>query len=177
MNSRRSVLKTLAVAMLCSAASPILAQTRRTDTIRALDTDSDGTIDLAEAKKAASAVFAKLDRDHDDTLSRRELLGRLSERECGRSRPRRHADDGGISRPGRTALQCRQSGQGRNFGREGAGYQGRAGVAPLDQIDVRASRTLKKTKAQRFESDYLPYDATDSTFKRRQRAPNSWRVE
>ena len=89
MNSRRSVLKTLAVAMLCSAASPILAQTRRTDTIRALDTDSDGTIDLAEAKKAASAVFAKLDRDHDDTLSRRELLGRLSEREFNAADPDR----------------------------------------------------------------------------------------
>ena len=87
MNSRRSVLKTLAVAMLCSAASPILAQTRRPDTIRALDTDSDGTIDLAEAKKAASAVFAKLDRDHDDTLSRRELLGRLSEREFNAADP------------------------------------------------------------------------------------------
>ena len=41
------------------------------------DTDNDGTVDLAEAKKAASALFATLDRDHDGTLDSRELSGRL----------------------------------------------------------------------------------------------------
>jgi Ca2+-binding EF-hand superfamily protein len=44
------------------------------------DTDNDGTLDLAEVKKAASALFAKLDRDHDGTLDKRELAGRLSAR-------------------------------------------------------------------------------------------------
>jgi Ca2+-binding EF-hand superfamily protein len=87
MTSRRSVLKTFAVAILCGAASPVLAQSSRTDTVRALDTDNDGTIDLAEAKKAASALFARLDHDHDGTLSRRELLGRLSEREFAAADP------------------------------------------------------------------------------------------
>ena len=45
------------------------------------DTDNDGTVDLAEAKKAASALFDKLDRDHDGTLDKRELAGRLTPKE------------------------------------------------------------------------------------------------
>ena len=45
--------------------------------MQALDADNDGTVDLEEAKKAASTVFDKLDRDHDGTLDRRELRGRL----------------------------------------------------------------------------------------------------
>jgi Ca2+-binding EF-hand superfamily protein len=39
---------------------------------------NDGTVDLEEAKKAASTLFDKLDRDHDGTLDRRELGGGLS---------------------------------------------------------------------------------------------------
>jgi Ca2+-binding EF-hand superfamily protein len=42
------------------------------------DTDNDGTVDLAEAKKAASALFDRLDRRKDGTLHRRELRGRLN---------------------------------------------------------------------------------------------------
>jgi hypothetical protein len=38
--------------------------------------DSDGTIDLEEAKKAASAVYDRLDRDHGGKLDKRELAGR-----------------------------------------------------------------------------------------------------
>ena len=45
------------------------------------DTDNDRTLDLAEVKKAASALFEKLDRDHDGTLDRRELAGRLDAKE------------------------------------------------------------------------------------------------
>jgi Ca2+-binding EF-hand superfamily protein len=45
------------------------------------DTDNDGTVDLAEAKKAASALFDKLDRDKDGTLDKRELRGRLSSKD------------------------------------------------------------------------------------------------
>jgi Ca2+-binding EF-hand superfamily protein len=81
MISRRFVLEALAVATLSGAGSPVLADSRRTAAIRMFDTDNDGTIDLAEAKKAASALFAKLDRDHDGTLDKRELAGRLSARE------------------------------------------------------------------------------------------------
>ncbi len=42
------------------------------------DADHDGTLDLAEAKKAAAAKFDALDRDHDGTLDRQELRGVLS---------------------------------------------------------------------------------------------------
>ena len=45
--------------------------------MRLLDTDNDGTVDFEEAKKAASTLFDKLDRDHDGTLDRRELGGRF----------------------------------------------------------------------------------------------------
>ena len=68
--ARRPVL--IAVAGLAAmAASPAGALPR------GLDPDKDGTMDLAEAKKAAIDLFDKLDRDHDGTLDRRELRGRL----------------------------------------------------------------------------------------------------
>jgi Ca2+-binding EF-hand superfamily protein len=51
------------------------------------DTDNDGTLDLAEVKKAASALFAKLDRDHGGTLDKRELAGRLSAKELAAADP------------------------------------------------------------------------------------------
>jgi len=51
------------------------------------DTDNDGTVDLAEAKKAASALFDKLDPDHDGTLDKRELAGRLTPKELAAADP------------------------------------------------------------------------------------------
>ncbi len=77
MISRRSVVSILALAMPSFAGLPALAGPRRGDPIRMFDTDNDGTLDLAEVKKAASALFARLDRDHDGTLDKRELAGRL----------------------------------------------------------------------------------------------------
>ena len=85
MLSRRSILL-ISVAFLASASFPALAAPRR-DPMRNFDTDSDGTLDLAEAKKAASALFAKLDSDHDGTLERRELAGRLSARDLAAADP------------------------------------------------------------------------------------------
>jgi hypothetical protein len=43
-----------------------------------LDADNDGTVDLAEAKKAAADLFDKLDTDNEGTLSLKELHGRVS---------------------------------------------------------------------------------------------------
>jgi hypothetical protein len=89
MISRRSILPTLAAAAFSVASLPVLAGSRRVDPARMLDTDNDGTLELAEVKKAASALFAKLDRDHDGTLDKRELAGRLSARELAAADPDR----------------------------------------------------------------------------------------
>ncbi len=93
MISRRSVLLTLATAILSGGSRPALARSRRTNPIRMFDTDNDGTLDLAEVKKAASALFARLDRDHDGTLDKHEL-----------------ADGRRISCCRRATLQCGKSG-------------------------------------------------------------------
>jgi Ca2+-binding EF-hand superfamily protein len=87
MISRRFVLRISPIAILSAIASPVLAASRRNAAMRALDTDNDGTLDLAEAKKAASALFARLDRDHDGTLDKRELAGRLSAKEFAAADP------------------------------------------------------------------------------------------
>ena len=55
--------------------------------MRLLETDNDGSVDLDEAKKAASALFDKLDRDHEGTLDRRELGSRLSAAEFAAADP------------------------------------------------------------------------------------------
>ena len=60
---------------------PVFAGSRQRTPIQMFDTDNDGTLDLAEVKRAASALFARLDRDHDGTLDKRELAGRLSPKE------------------------------------------------------------------------------------------------
>jgi hypothetical protein len=51
--------------------------------LKAVDTDNDGTVDLTEAKAAASKLFDKLDSDQDGTLDRRELRGRMVSKEFG----------------------------------------------------------------------------------------------
>lgn len=61
-------------AMVVTSASPAFAQSA----LAALDTDKDGTVDLTEAKTAASALFDKLDKDKDGTLDHKELKGRIS---------------------------------------------------------------------------------------------------
>ncbi len=85
MISRRIFVIALAAATL-SASLPALAASPP-NPIKMFDTDNDGTLDLAEVKKAASALFAKLDRDHDGTLDKRELAGRLSAKELRAADP------------------------------------------------------------------------------------------
>ncbi|HEX8827469.1 MAG TPA: EF-hand domain-containing protein [Xanthobacteraceae bacterium] len=51
------------------------------------DTDHDGTVDLAEAKKAAGDLFDKLDTDKDGTLDIKELKGRLSRKDFASADP------------------------------------------------------------------------------------------
>jgi hypothetical protein len=60
MISRRSILLALAITALPGGSLPVLAGSRRLNPIRMFDADNDGTLDLAEVKKAASALFARL---------------------------------------------------------------------------------------------------------------------
>jgi Ca2+-binding EF-hand superfamily protein len=87
MLSRRAVLRTLFTGSFAVLGLPAFAKSRRVDAVRMFDTDNDGTIYLEEAKKAASAVFDRLDRDHDGTLDSRELAGRLNAKELAAADP------------------------------------------------------------------------------------------
>ena len=73
---RTSLLATLAVTLI--GTTPAWSQS---STMKMLDPDNDSTVDLAEAKSAASKTFDKLDRDHDGTLDRRELRGRINKKD------------------------------------------------------------------------------------------------
>jgi len=84
--SRRQAILSFAVVLgLCATGEFALA--RSGDPLYGLDTDNDRTIDLQEAKKAASAVFDRLDRNRDGTLNLRELRGRLTARELNAADP------------------------------------------------------------------------------------------
>lgn len=84
MISRRSVALALTIALLCGPAWAASG-----NALKLFDIDNDGTLDLAEVKKAASALFAKLDPDHDGTLDARELRGRLTAKELAAADPDR----------------------------------------------------------------------------------------
>src|SRR5262245_7860814 len=77
----KSILTTLAIALI--GTTPAWSQSL----LKTLDPDHDGTVDLAEAKNAASKAFDKLDRDHDGTLDKRELRGRLNAKDFAAADP------------------------------------------------------------------------------------------
>jgi EF hand len=77
----KTVLIALAITLI--GAAPAWSQSL----LKTFDTDNDGTVDLAEAKSAASKLFDKLDRDHDGTLDRRELRGRLNAKDFAAADP------------------------------------------------------------------------------------------
>jgi Ca2+-binding EF-hand superfamily protein len=77
----KSILTALAIALI--GTTPAWSQSL----LKTLDPDNDGTVDLAEAKNAASKLFDKLDRDHDGTLDKRELRGRLNAKDFAAADP------------------------------------------------------------------------------------------
>jgi Ca2+-binding EF-hand superfamily protein len=59
--------------------------------LKAFDPDNDGTIDVNEAKDAATKLFDKLEKDNDGTLTAKELQGRLSKKELAAGDPDKDA--------------------------------------------------------------------------------------
>ena len=84
MIARRTFVGSLAVGALLGTVLPAMA---KSSLIRMLDTDNDGTVDLGEAKAAASALFDKLEHDKDGTLDKHELVRRLSAKELAAADP------------------------------------------------------------------------------------------
>jgi Ca2+-binding EF-hand superfamily protein len=83
----RRIFAVASLGALLVGASPAYSQSL----LKSLDPDNDGTVEVAEAKDAASKVFDKLDRDHDSTLDKRELRGRLSSKELAAADPDKDA--------------------------------------------------------------------------------------
>jgi len=83
MKTRRPMLIAVVVLSLAAStlATPGLAQRKTCGEIKTLDPDNDGTMDLTEAKAAASRLFDKIDADKDGTLSQKELRGRMTAKE------------------------------------------------------------------------------------------------
>jgi hypothetical protein len=77
------LVRTLAIASLLAIAFPLaivatsVSPAFAASALQTLDPDKDGTVDLNEAKTAASALFDKLEKDKDGTLDRREVHGRI----------------------------------------------------------------------------------------------------
>jgi EF hand len=87
MITRRTLILTFAAGSFLAGISALPALAKTSKLIQMLDTDNDGTVDLAEAKKAASALFDKLEKDKDGTLDKRELARRLSPKELAAADP------------------------------------------------------------------------------------------
>lgn len=78
----------LAVAMF---AQPVIAKgsSGTCPVMKQFDPDNDGTMDLPEAKAAASKLFARLNKDpkKDNTLSAAELKGHMTSKELKAANP------------------------------------------------------------------------------------------
>jgi hypothetical protein len=79
---RQSIL-VASLALVLAATVPAWSQ----GLLKTLDPDKDGTVDLTEAKAAASKLFDKLDGDRDGTLDKRELRGRLGGKDFAKADP------------------------------------------------------------------------------------------
>jgi Ca2+-binding EF-hand superfamily protein len=87
MITRRVAVQMLIAVGAIGVITPALAKSGGMNPIKLLDTDNDGTVDLDEAKRAASAVFDRLEKDKDGTLDAKELRGRLTAKELAAADP------------------------------------------------------------------------------------------
>ena len=84
MISRRFFLGVLAFSGGLACQSSVWARSSRPVSFAAIDTDGNGTLELDEVKRAATALFDEFDADHSGTLTRRELSGRVSASELAK---------------------------------------------------------------------------------------------
>ena len=91
MIDRRSFIGALSVFSLSLAVLPLaLSSTKsfaKSSAIAAFDNDKDGTLDLAEVKGAATALFDKLEKDKDGTLDAKEIGRRIGKKEFKEADP------------------------------------------------------------------------------------------
>jgi Ca2+-binding EF-hand superfamily protein len=95
MVSRRSLLGELCLYSFSAVILSIGLSAAKSSPISALDKDKDGTLDLAEVKDAASALFDKLEKDKDGTLDAKEAGRRMGEKEFKEADP---DNDGTLSK-------------------------------------------------------------------------------
>jgi len=87
MISRRQTFA-MAILGLIGGSTAALAQTKKgSSPVSQFDVDHDSTVDIDEAKKAASDLFDKLDTDKEGTVSIKELHGRLSSKDFAGADP------------------------------------------------------------------------------------------
>lgn len=71
------------------AVSPVAAQTQTkatgADVVKAIDGDSDGTLDLAEVINAGVKTFTAINPDGDTTLESKETEGRITDKDFKRA--------------------------------------------------------------------------------------------
>jgi hypothetical protein len=81
------VASALAAALILGGAFALPAWSAPKRVLAMLDPDKDGTVDLMEAKTAASAAFDRLEKDHDGTLDHSELHGLLNAKDMAAADP------------------------------------------------------------------------------------------
>jgi Ca2+-binding EF-hand superfamily protein len=75
----------------CDASLALAKEKDACAALKAIDPDNDGTLDLNEAKEAASKLFDRLEKDKDGALTAKELQGRLSRKELAAGDPDKDA--------------------------------------------------------------------------------------
>ncbi|MGA7327722.1 MAG: hypothetical protein WBX25_25330 [Rhodomicrobium sp.] len=112
------------------AGASVNAQAKTCPVLASLDSDHDGTLDLAEAEVAASALFERLDTGKDNTLGGKELKGRLAARKVRSNDP---DHDGPLDRTEYLAIV---------EGRFNAADPDKDGTIDCKEVTKRAGRTL-----------------------------------